>query len=405
MQAVSIAEAQKMILTCAASFGSETVELSRAPGRMLTEEVNADRDYPPFNRSAMDGYAVKAEDLRAGGSLKVVYDLRAGDLFPGTLSPGSCVRIMTGAPVPAGADTVIRAEQSHPSGGEVRFSVTAPEPGSHIARQGEDASSGETLLRRGTAISPAVVALLATLGRDRVTVARLPRVRVFSTGNEVKPVTAGVAAHQIRDANGYALAALFGAWGIRVPYANPLEDDRGALEQAFREGLDADILVITGGVSAGAADFVPDVLRKLGVRPLFHRVRIKPGAPLWVGQARGDRPIVFALPGNPVSAQVGFKVFVEPYLRACLGMAPVRPFYYPLHLPRKRASALDEYFPAVVYAGGRGSRLQPVRGNGSGDIAVLSRCAGLGLHPGVREWLEEDEPVPFFPWDPWLQPG
>lgn len=394
---VDIAEARKLILSHCQTFGVERVALGDSLGRILAEPLTADRDYPPFNRCAMDGYALRAGDLVGEIALQLIYDLRAGDIFSETVLPGQCVRVMTGAPLPRGADTVIPSEQARDQDGQVWFSLTHPVPGRHIASQGEDALRGQVLLGKGQLITPAVLGTLAMVGCGRPLVAGMLGVRVFSTGNEVKPPGSSLEPHHIRDVNGYVLGALFQHYGLRVLYTDPLRDDPAVLREAFGSALDARILVITGGVSKGASDLTAGVLESLGVRPLFHRVKIRPGSPLWVGIS-GQGSLVFALPGNPVSARVGFKVFIEPYLRACFGMSPLQPLYHPMTADRKARSAMDEYFPATLRTVAGCSRVEPVPINGSGDSHALVYSSGVALHPAAKAWLEAGEPVEYFPW-------
>lgn len=395
---LSVSEAQNLILEHTQSYGMEEVPLEDALGRVLAKDVLTDRDYPPFNRSAMDGFALRAEEIKPGAKLKVVGDLLAGEVFDGALLPGQCIMIMTGAPVPPDADAVIKTEEATCESGQVRFSVNHILQGRNIARRGEDIRAGEILFLKGRRITAPGQASLAAVGCGTVQLAKPPGVTVFATGNEVQPAGAGVLSHHIYDSNSYALRGLFQGYAAPFPIHDPLPDEPRILREAFRRGLEEDILVITGGVSTGVADYVPEVLEELGVRPLFHGVKIKPGNPLWVGVSK-QNTLVFALPGNPVSVQVAFKVFIEPLLRSCLSMQPLRPVYHPLDNPRISRSSFEEYFPVVLHESFRQMRVRPVTCNGSGDIRATAYSEGIALHPaGVRQ-LEQDEPVAFFPWD------
>lgn len=393
----SIQKAQDLILQQTRSYGREYLPLEKTLGRVLAGDIHSDRAYPPFDRAAMDGFALRAADLADGAELHVVYELHAGDFFRGRLGPRECVRIMTGAPVPEDADTVIKKEVARDLGERVSFPGVQPRRGQHIARQGEDAGSGEMLLWKGMQLTAARQAALAALGMAQVSVARLPGVAMYATGSELQPLGAPVAPHQIRDSNSYALRGLLQGYGVSAAVHPPIPDEPALLRRAFARGLEQDLLLISGGVSQGAADHVPGVLAALGVRPLFHRVRIRPGSPLWAGVGP-QGTLVLALPGNPVSVQVAFKVFIEPFLRNCLDMPPLRPRHYPLNLPRRARSAFDEFFPAVLHEQDRSLLVHPLPCNGSGDITATMHSEGLSLHPEGVPLLEQGCPVAFYPW-------
>ncbi|GAA4306369.1 molybdopterin molybdotransferase MoeA [Compostibacter hankyongensis] len=397
----TIREALNLILQHSRYPGTAIIPLEHTLYRVLAEDILADRDYPPFNRSAMDGYALRSGDLKDSNSLKLVYELRAGDHFEPRLQPGECIGITTGAPVPADADTVVRVEDAASAGSRVTFSVAPVRGGQNIAFRGEDIRAQDVLLLKGTSITAPRQAALAMTGHTGVAVSRLPSVAIYSTGNEVQPVRKNGPPHHIRDSNSYALRGLLQSYAIHTPVHDPVPDDPAALKRAFRKGMQADILIISGGVSRGAADYVPGVLEALDIQPLFHRVRIKPGNPLWVGVTPAKN-IVFALPGNPVAVQTAFKVFIEPFIRSCLGMPPLRPYYFPMNIPRRKRTAFDEYFPVVLHGVDKHTRVHPVAYNGSGDGIAAAHADGLALHPAGRETLEQQEEVAFYPWHHWF---
>jgi molybdopterin molybdotransferase len=394
---LEIKEAQALILQNAHSFGTEEVPLKDSLNRVLATEIFADRNYPPFNRSAMDGYAVRLEGFKKKESLKLIYDLRAGDVFNGKLQAGECVRIMTGAPVPSGADLVIKTEESILNGKEVSFTTQEARMGQNIAFCGEDMKACDSLLAKGILITAAGQASLAVIGHHTVPVVKLPQVSLFSTGSEVQPVDKKILPHHIRDSNSYALHGMLQSYRIKTCIHAPLPDDPAQLMEAFSQGLSGDIMIISGGVSKGVADYVPGVLKDLGVKELFHRVKIKPGNPLWVGIYQNQK-IVFALPGNPVSVQVAFKIFIEPFIRSCFQMTPLKTFHFPLHLSRKRQSRFDEYFPAVLCEVDNRVCVNTVPYNGSGDVRATAHSDGIALHPVSSERLEQQDHILFYPW-------
>ncbi|MCU0353779.1 MAG: molybdopterin molybdotransferase MoeA, partial [Cytophagales bacterium] len=302
----TVAEAQQFILAHARSFGTESVPLAAALGRVLAQPVIADRDYPPFDRATMDGYAVQSADFQhnAEVSLRLLERIHAGDTGTQIVETGTCSKIMTGAPVPSGADAVVRVEDTQLEGDQVRFTMTSVRGGQNIARRGEDAHQNDLLLNDNLLITPQAASVLAVTGHADVVVARLPTVGIVSTGNEVIPLGAPVLPHQIRDSNAWALRGFFATCQITDVTATLAADDKAALRDTVAGLLEQkDIVVLSGGVSKGDADYVPEVLQSLGVRQVFHRVRIKPGGPLWFGVTAGGKA-VFGLPGNPVSVQV-----------------------------------------------------------------------------------------------------
>lgn len=319
---ISVAEAQQIVLDTCSTLGCETIASAEAQGRVLAEPVVSSRTLPPADCSAMDGYAVRAEDLREASEdhpreLAVVFEVAAGGRSERSLQPGEAARIFTGAPIPAGADTVVRQEDTTGKDGRVRFLV-APPRGEHIREAGEDIQRGDVVLEVGTPLGPAQLGMLAAMGRSLVRVYQRPRVAILSGGDELVEPDGEVAGGRIVSSNAYALAAQCreaGAEPINLGIARDTPED---LERLVRAGLHADFLVSSAGVSVGDHDHVRPVLEKLGCRLLFWGVRMKPGYPLAFGRfERG--PLVFGLPGNPVSAMVTFEQFVRPALRKATG--------------------------------------------------------------------------------------
>ena len=294
---------------------SESLRRRRAAGRVLAAPVRATVDLPPCDMSAMDGYAV-SEAIVARGILPVTGTIAAGDPPGHVLTPGTAVRIMTGAPVPANAEAVVPVEQT--DAGEEKVTFTAPSrAGAHIRRQGEVVRAGDPILAAGTAVSATVLGLLAAQGVETLDVYRAPRVATLSTGDEIVPPDCEPGPGQLRDSHTDFLLAAGATLGLEFKALGIARDDKASLGRHIEEGLRHDVLLISGGVSKGIFDLVEDVLAGYGCETLFDAVAIQPGKPLVA--ARHDRGWVFGLPGNPASAIVCFLLFVRPFLRAMMG--------------------------------------------------------------------------------------
>jgi len=310
------AQALQDILRRVHALPSESVDVLEALGRVLAEDVRATRDLPPWDNSAMDGYALRAADGLAGRPVPVAFTVAAGDNVK-SLQPGQVARIMTGAPVPQGADAVIMREEVDESNPALITMRRAAAAGENIRMRGDDVTQGTTVLRAGTVVAPAEVALLCSVGRSRVRVHRRPTVAILSTGDELAEL--GDAPHPARivNSNAWMLAAQVRDAGGIARVLGIAHDTREALVERLAEAKGADVLVSSGGVSVGEFDFVKEALESVGARLDFWRVAIKPGKPLAVGVL--GETLVFGLPGNPVSSFVTFELFVRPTLMALQG--------------------------------------------------------------------------------------
>lgn len=375
---VPVEEALEIVLREARALPGEEVTLEEALGRVLAEDVASNVDLPPFDRTAMDGYALRAADVAAvPAALDVIGEVRAGQWPDLTVGPGQAARIMTGAPVPPGADAVQQVEKTQPLD-EFRVTILAAvAAGANVAPRGSEARAGDVVLARGRVIDPAAIAVLASAGKARVRVARRPVLALLVTGDEIVDVAAAPGPGQIRNSNGPAVAAQARLAGAAVRLLGVAPDRQDALTEALRRGLAADVLVVSGGVSAGDYDLVEPALLELGATFLFTKVAIKPGAPLVFG--RLGETLVFGLPGNPVSAQVTFDLFVRPALlkmqgarvlsRPCVGVELLGAV--------KNRSGRRSHVPARVrFEGGR-LVARPVRSMGSGDLAAHARANAL----------------------------
>jgi molybdopterin molybdotransferase len=373
--------------------------LADAHGCVLVEDVHASFPLPPFDNSAMDGYAVRSEDLRTASVgapvvLPVVGDVAAGSTSPYTVQPGLCVRIMTGAAMPPGADAVVPLERT--DGGIAQVTIGQPvEVGSCIRRAGEDALSGAEVLAAGTHLGATQLGLLAAVGRDRVQVRPRPRVVVLSTGSELVDPGQPLSRGQIPDANSALLTAAALEAGAIAYRVGIVPDEPGVLADTLEDQLiRADLIVTTGGVSVGAYDVVKDVLSRVGTVQ-FDRVAMQPGMPQGFGTIGPDKTPFFGLPGNPVSAYVSFEVFVRPALRRMLGVEPIArpvvraPVTHPLRSPAGKRSFLRAWLAVEDGA----YTVRPVGGAGSHLIAALAASNALIVLPEDTTEVVAGEPV------------
>jgi molybdopterin molybdotransferase len=371
----------------------EIVPIEDCLGRILAEDIAADRDYPPFNRSVRDGFAVRSNDMP--GRVRIIGEVRAGGRFEGVLQqgvlqPGEAVEIMTGAPLPEGADAVVMVEHcTRHDDGSVETNRGA-EAGSNIAPTACEARAGTTVLPRGARIDHTSVAWLATTGHSCMSVYSRLRVAILATGDEIVAVTDTPAPHQIRNSNSYSLAAQVRRAGgdpVILPVA---PDDKDATAHLIAQGLNADLLLLSGGVSAGRYDFVESALADCGAEFYFDRVLIQPGQPLVFGRARGK--FFFGLPGNPASSMMTFELFGRAALDLLSGAneAPLPLTLARLTRPFRHKPGLTRFLPAQV----SGTEVTPVDWQGSGDIPSLCRAnAFLVADPNQAEYRAGD-PIP-----------
>ena len=383
----------------------ETVDLLAGLGRVLAEGVVADRDFPPFDRATRDGYAVRAADLaKVPARLEVVGEVKAGDWpEPGVCSVGrgQAVGIMTGAPLPAGADAVAMVEHTSlgdaPAGKsvgklvEVRRSVSQ---GENFVPRGAEACAGQLLLDRGRRLEHAGIAIAASAGTSRVQVFRKPRVAVLSTGDEVVEIDATPGPAEIRNSNSYSLAAQVqnaGGEAVRLAIA---PDERGRLRALIEEGFQCDLLLLTGGVSMGKYDLVEQVLGELKAEFYFTGAEIQPGRPVVFGSCRAPhKKYFFGLPGNPVSTMVTFELFARPMIEALAGMTPQRLIFLGARLKSeiRTKTGLKRFLPAVLSGEFENAEVELARWQGSGDIATMARANCYVVIPPDRERIEAGE--------------
>jgi molybdopterin molybdotransferase len=378
----------------------ERVELAASRGRVLAEALTADRDQPPFDRSTRDGFAVRVAELTAG-TLTVAGSLRAGEIWTrGALAPGTAIEIMTGAPVPAGADAIVMLEHVMNTDGRITLaagrSLTA---GENIVPTGSEARRGEILLAPGDRLGAAEIALAASCGTVSLAVYRRPRVAIVATGDELVKLDQTPLPHQIRDSNSYALAAMVeeaGGEAIRLPRA---ADSREALAVAIHQASDCDLLLFSGGVSAGRHDLVEDALAAEGAEFLFTGVRMQPGRPVVFGRlpATKDRAgqFFFGLPGNPVSTQVTFLVFARVLLAALGGAGAQPPRFVAAQLAEdvRAKPGLTRFLPAILTHALPRPTVRVIVSQGSGDLAANARANCYAVLPPECERMAAGEIV------------
>jgi molybdopterin molybdotransferase len=360
----------------------ETVAVLDSAGRVLAEQVAADRDYPPFSRSARDGFAVHADELP--GELRVVGEVRAGEVYPGSVGPGEAVEIMTGAPLPSGADAVVMTEYARRVDGYIVVEKTAI-AGDNFDPPGSEAARGSTVLLPGALLGFAEVALLAMVGRSQVRVYRKPRVAIVPTGDELVEVGEQPQAFQIRNSNAWSLAVQVGRAGGVPELLGIARDNYDSTREWIERGLEADLLLLSGGVSVGKYDLVERVLADLGAEFFFTQVYLQPGKPVVFGRARGK--FFFGLPGNPGSTMVTFEVFARAAVELLGGVAEpmLRLTRAQLTKDFRQKTGLTRFLPALLSSDG--ATVTPAPHRGSGDVAALARAnAYLVTDPDREKW-------------------
>ena len=431
---LTVDEAIAAIVQSVGPLPAMNVDLADALGLVLAEDIVSDADSPPFDKSLMDGYAVRSADAVSGATLRVVEEVTAGRVAEREVGPGEATRIMTGARIPAGADAVIPVEQTglEAATGYVRIATARLEAGANLLRQGASLRRGEQVMAAGRRLRAQELGALAELGRHRIAVRPRPRVGVLATGDELVPVSATPGPGQIRNSNETMLVAQLRQAGAEPVALGIARDDRGDLRAKIAAGLECDMLLLSGGVSEGKLDLVPSELEAAGVRPIFHKIRLKPGKPLWFGVLAGRsstpsadgvelRPTgagagaggagaglsvsggrsgtpsyglvtpVFGLPGNPVSSMVGFELFARTALRRLTGDEPAAPQSLQARLAQEHLARGDRptYHPASLVSEGGTWMVRPVAWQGSADLRATVDANALALFPpGDRLWPE-----------------
>lgn len=391
---VSVNEATSIIMDNLFKPRVETVSLEHATGRVLAAPVNADRDFPPFNRVSMDGIAILHCEWARGSRKFAVEGIQAAGEAQKTLSdPSRCYEVMTGAVLPAGCDTVIRYEDIEMVGSEASIKTDSVVQGQSIHLQGMDATQDQQILDPGQLLAPSEIALLASVGKAEIPVWAFPRVAIISTGDELVDVHETPTPWQVRRSNSYSLrSALREMGGDAVCFhladnLNSMKNDLGAISS------DYDVLILSGGVSRGKFDFVPEVLESIGIRKLFHQVSQRPGKPFWFGRSASGK-VAFALPGNPVSTFMCFYRYVKPWILRSMGA----PYQHSSAVLSKNFTFSPPLtcFLQVTISNAEGRLIAtPLPGGGSGDFANLKNVNGFLEMPLEESEFRAGEVFPF----------
>jgi len=395
---LTVTEARALVLGTARSLGTESIPLNQTLGRVSAEPLSADRPLPPFDRITMDGYAVRAVDLTEPKELKLTGCIAAGDKPGLVVEPGCCIQVMTGAPMPAGGDAVIEVESTEKKGTHVLFNRPAKQH-ENIVPTGSEAQPGQEFFPAGQPVTAQLLAFLASIGKSELTVYRQPQVAVISTGNELVPLGRPPEAYQIRDCNSWSVFGQANELGMPVQSLGIAGDSEEELKEKITAGLaTTDILLLSGGVSMGEWDLVPQVLESLGIKKGFHKVKLKPGKPVWFGTGSGKW--VFGLPGNPVSVQACFKLFVEPLILALSGHPDPEPqaICLPLNKGIHKRTDRESYVCAQLVVAEGKTWVEEVRLGGSGDFSGLGFSQGMFRFDADIFDLNQGDLVWFVPW-------
>lgn len=389
---IPISEARAIINTTVHFFGTETVPIAEALGRVLQEPLVADRPFPPFDRVTMDGIAVRFEAINRGVlRFQVAGVVAAGTPVQTLIKSEHCLEVMTGAVMPKGADTVIRYEDINIMDGVATVLLKNVVEGKNVHRKGSDRASGSILCAAGKVIRSTEIGIAATIGQPSVTVSKRPKVMVISTGDELVDIHLQPLPHQIRKSNVFQIQAVLENADIPSDHLH-LTDDLEAIKQALEVVFqDYDVVVLSGGVSKGKFDYLPQAMVDLGVKKLFYKVKQRPGKPFWFGQ-HPEGATIFALPGNPVSSFMCTHVYVLPWLRQSLGITHMPTAFARLTAPIHFKPDLTYFAQVKLHVDTNGTLLAtPVQGNGSGDLANLTDADGFLEMPQGREVFEAGE--------------
>ncbi|MBI5235420.1 MAG: molybdopterin molybdotransferase MoeA [Deltaproteobacteria bacterium] len=401
---IPVQTALDTILKEVAPLGLESVQLQNALGRTLGEDAISRWPNPMWNNSAMDGYAVRSNDTLGASEeapvrLTVIYDLPAGHKPDRPVGQGEAVRIMTGAPMPEGADAVVMVEKTGPAPDNGVFIRSIVKHGEHVRLRGEDFQKGDVAVKKGAVIRPAETAMLAAIGSPFVFVYKRPRVAVVSTGDELVDINQTPPPGKITNSNGYTLAALVREAGAEPIQLGIARDNRASLLEKLKQAAEADCIVSSGGVSVGDFDFVKDVLKELGSRMIFWKVAMKPGKPLAFGVI-GGKP-AFGLPGNPVSSMVAFEQFVRPALLKMSGRLEIERTTLPARLEKdlKIKSGRVNFIRAKMTIDATGLCVTPLAGQGSALLTTMVSANAYIIVPKESEGLKKGDMVKVQPFD------
>ncbi len=402
---ITVEQAFELIRKTVQRLPAEDASLLNAVGRYLLDPVIADVASPPHDKSMMDGFAIRAADWKPAAEFEIGETIIAGAVPSLPLGPLQAARIMTGAPLPVGADAVVMVELAEVKNEtSVTFQIDSIAAEKHILRMGANFSCGQKLFDTGHRVRPSDVGLLAEVGVSRARVGGLPTVAVLPTGDELVFCDQTPGPGQIRNSNGPLLLAMLADAGLATTDLGIGRDNEDDLTAKIKNGLQHDVLVLSGGVSAGQKDLVPGVLKSLGVEEVFHKVKVKPGKPIWLGirypTGENDRPtVVFGLPGNPVSSLVGYQLFVRSCLKIMAGGGSevTPPRYASLSCDHQTRGNRPTYWPGRMLVDGDCNRsVEPLNWNGSSDLLALGKAEGLIFFSEDQHDHAAGERVPFY---------
>ncbi|WP_276392093.1 molybdopterin molybdotransferase MoeA [Eudoraea chungangensis] len=376
MALISFDEAYKKVLETCYTFKEETVSIKKAFGRVLAENIYADRDFPPFNRSTKDGIALIFRAVEQGRkAFEIKGTVTAGEKTYPFLEESECIEIMTGGVVPYEADVVVMYEEVQIHKGIANISKSV-KPGQHIHLKGSDVKKGALLLKKNTKITAAEIGVLATVGKSEITVKKLPSVAVISTGSELIAIDEHPQTHEVRKSNSYTLYAALKNYGIE-PLLLHLPDDEDIIRQRLQITIqEMDILLLSGGVSKGKFDYIPKILGQLGVKKLFHGVAQRPGKPFWFGQSTTNKSLVFSFPGNPVSTFANFHIYFTPWLSQSLGLDIIK-IKGELTETITNSSSITQFLNVKTSLEDGILKVSLINTNSSGDLVSLARSDGF----------------------------
>lgn len=370
---ITVEEAEKLILSNAGDYGAEIVLFEESLGRVLAETIRAERDLPPFNRVSMDGIAIKYADFEQGiATFRIKATQAAGDTPINVEQAGECVEIMTGAALPESVDTVIRYEDLEINDGKATLQVSEIKKGQNIHVRGSDRKQDDIVLTPGRIITPAVISMVASVGETELRIKRKPRVVIISSGDELVDVAAKPTPYKIRRSNSYMVKAVLAQTGIDAGMVH-ISDEPEAIKSILQQCLvNFDVLLLSGGISMGKFDYIPQALKDLQVEQIFHKVQQRPGKPFWFGK-HASGPVVFAFPGNPVATFMCTQRYFLPWLNKSLGAETKQTTYAVLNADITFQPPLQYFLQVKLNFAAEGRLLAtPIEGNGSGDFANLA---------------------------------
>ncbi len=396
---ITVQQATTLVLQNTTSFPNEIVPLQHSLHRILREDLAADRDFPPFDRVAMDGIAIHFAAFEKGQRAFEIEGIQAAGAAQLVLQKEeNCLEVMTGAMLPKGTDAVIRYEDLEIKNGHAHISIEKIHAGQNIHTKASDRKQGDVIVTAGVKISPAEIGVAATVGEPELRVARQPKIAIISTGDELVDVEEKPLPHQIRKSNVHTMAAAILSWGFPSDLYH-LPDEKAAMSSSLKTLLHSyDALLLSGGVSMGKFDYLPEVLEDLGVMKFFHKVSQRPGKPFWFGKMENGAA-VFAFPGNPVSGYMCLHRYFQPWLRKSLGLEAFEERYAVLSEDYFFKADLS-YFLQVKLSYGKDGRImaKPVTGGGSGDLANLVEADAFLELPKERQEFKAGEVFPLFPY-------